>query len=83
MGGSIAVLYRLALERPELEMEASACHWSELFAYYLAATPRMSFSYQYILPTTSVERAGRVSKSVMTTTMFWLALAKLGHGVPS
>jgi hypothetical protein len=83
MGGSIAVLYRLALERPELEMEASACHWSELFAYCLAATPRMSFSYQYILPTTSVEGADRVSKSAMTTTMFWLALAKLGHGVPS
>jgi hypothetical protein len=33
-GGSMAAFYRLALERPELEIETSARRWRELSACY-------------------------------------------------
>jgi hypothetical protein len=47
------------------------------------ATSRLSFSYRYTLPTPSVEVAGRVSKSATVVDTFWLALTKVGCGVPS
>jgi hypothetical protein len=83
VGCSIVVLCRLALEWLGIEMETLACCWRELSAYCSAATPRMSFSYWYTLPTLSVEGAGRVSKSDVATATFWLALGKVGCGVPS
>jgi hypothetical protein len=83
MGCSIVILCQLALARPGVETETLAHHWSELSVCRLAATPRMSFSCWYTLPTLSIEGAGRVSKSAMTETTFWEALAKMGRGVPS
>jgi hypothetical protein len=41
------------------------------------------FSCRYTLPTLSVQGAGRLSKSVVATAMFWLAPAKVGCGVAS
>jgi hypothetical protein len=43
----------------------------------------MSFSYRFTLLTPSVESAGRVSKSDVATTKFWLALTEVGCVAPS
>jgi hypothetical protein len=83
VGCSILVPCRLALERPGLEMKTSACCWSELSACCSAATLRMSFSRWYTLPTPSVEGSDRVSKSAAAVATFWLALVKVGCGIPS
>jgi hypothetical protein len=77
------VLCRLALERPGLEMETSARRWSEPSACCSAATPRMFFVCWYTILTPSVEGTGRVSKIAAVAATFWLALGKLGYGVPS
>jgi hypothetical protein len=79
---SIAVLYRLALECLWLEMEASTCVWSGLYACCSAATLRMFFKCWYTLLAPSAEGAGRVSKSVAATATFWLAMGKVVCGVP-
>jgi hypothetical protein len=81
-GCSVTVLCRLALEQPRLETETSARRWSELFSCYSAATARMFFICWYTLLTPSVEGVGRVSKSVVATTTFFLALGKVGCGIP-
>jgi hypothetical protein len=44
VGCSVVVLYRLAFEWPRLETETSARCWSELSAYCLVTTPRMSLN---------------------------------------
>jgi hypothetical protein len=77
------VLCQLDLERPRLETETSAHPWSELSTYYVAAMPRMPFSWQYTLSTPSVEDAGRVSKSAAVVATLRLAQAKVGRGIPS
>jgi hypothetical protein len=43
----------------------------------------MSFSWWYTMSIPSVEGMGKVSKSVAAAAMFWLALAKVGCGIPS
>jgi hypothetical protein len=43
----------------------------------------MTFIWQYTMSTSSAEGAGRVSKSTVDAAMFWLALAKVEHCVPS
>jgi hypothetical protein len=48
--------------------------------YCSVAISRMSSSCRYTLLTPSVEDVGKVSKSFST---FWLALAKVGHGIAS
>jgi hypothetical protein len=48
----------------------------------MVATLRIPFSYWYTMLTSSVEGAGRVSKSVTAAATFWLALGKVGCGVP-
>jgi hypothetical protein len=83
VGCFVSILCRLALKWPRLKIGPSACHWSELSAYCSAATPRMPFSYWYTLLTPSVEGTCRVSKSAPATATFWLALGKVGCGVPS
>jgi hypothetical protein len=77
-GCFVAVLYRPAFERPGLEIETSAHRW----ACCSASTPRTSFSCRYTLLTPSVESVSRVSRSAVAAAMFWLALAKVGCGVP-
>jgi hypothetical protein len=79
----MAVLCRLALESPRLEIETSAHRWSEISAYCTVVTPRMSFSWPYTLSTPLPKGAGKVSRSAAATAMFWLALMKVGHGTPS
>jgi hypothetical protein len=83
VGCSVATLYWLALEWSELETETLARRWSELSVCCSAATLRMFFIYWYTLLTRSVEGVGRVSKSVAVTATFWLALRKVGCGIPS
>jgi hypothetical protein len=61
-----------------VKIEASSQCYKELSVCCAAAVPRMFFSCWYTLPTPSVEGASNVSKSAPTTTMFWLALAKVG-----
>jgi hypothetical protein len=63
-------------------METSVRIWSESFAYCSVATLRMAFNYWYTFLAPSVEGAGRVSKSVVAATTFWLALGKVVCGVP-
>jgi hypothetical protein len=82
VGCTVTDLYRLDLERPGLEKENISRRWSELSTCFSVATPRMSFSYWYTLPTPSVEGTSRVSKSVVATVTFWLALGKVGCAVP-
>jgi hypothetical protein len=64
-------------------METSSHRCCELSDYFYVATPSMSFSYWYTLPTPHVGGTGRVAKSVVVVATFWLALAKVGCGIPS
>jgi hypothetical protein len=73
----------LALEWLRAETETSAQHWRELSACCATVMPRMSFIWQYTLSTLLVEGVGKVSRSAVATTMFWLAQAKVGNGGPS
>jgi hypothetical protein len=83
MGSSVVILYRLALEWPGLEVETSASHGSELFAFCVVAMPRMSFSWRYTLYTPLTRGMSRVSKSAATVATILLSLAKVGHDTPS
>jgi hypothetical protein len=47
------------------------------------ATPRMSSSYWYTLPNPSLEGVGIVTKIAVVVASFWLALGKVGCGIPS
>jgi hypothetical protein len=83
MGSFIAVLYRLALEQPGLEVDTSAYHWSELSTYHAAVMLRLSFSWWYTLSVQLAVCVRKVSKSAATGVPFWLALAKVGRSAKS
>jgi hypothetical protein len=82
-GCSIVVVYQLALKWPRLEMKNSGHRSSELSACCSTAMLMMSFSCWYTLLTLSMEGMGRVSKSAAVAAMLWIALGKVGCGVPS
>jgi hypothetical protein len=66
---------RLALEWPRLEIETSARRWREHSAYGTVAMPRMYFSQRYAMYPSSVDGAGKVSRSAAAAALGRLAIA--------
>jgi hypothetical protein len=78
----MAVFCQADLERLRHEIETPAWHRRELSAFWVAAMPRMSFSWWYTLSTPSVEGVGNMSKSAAVAATFWMALTKAGCCLP-
>jgi hypothetical protein len=79
----VAAFCQLPLGQLGLKTKTSAQRWRELSTCCAAVMPRISFYWQYTLSTPSAEGVGRVSKSTLAMTTFWLALMNVGRSTPS